>query len=186
MSDLIIREDPSLYPVPEEGLHAAVLVDAVDLGKLESPWGTKHKISLIFELETTDDEGRRYIVGKRFTRSLNEKSSLRKFLEKWRGNKKYTPDELQQGVDLESLVGLNATLFIVHNETEERTYANIESILPYKNKNGEVVLYDLLYSGDYIRVKDREGYKEPAEFAESVNGRGCEVKKRRLVASLFF
>ena len=167
MSDLIIKEDPSQYPTPEEGLHNAVLVDAVNLGNLETPWGPKEKVSLIFELETIDEEGRRFISGKRFTKSLNEKSSLRKFLEKWRGSK-YTPDELQQGVDLEALIGINSTLFIVHNETDERTYANIESILPYKNKNGEVVLP----SGEYTRVKDREGYKEPAEYAESVNGRG--------------
>ena len=171
MSDLLIREDPSLYPVPEEGLHSAVLVDAVDLGQLETPWGTKHKISLIFELETTDEEGRRFIVGKRFTRSLNEKASLRKFLEKWRGNK-YSPAELQQGVDLENLIGLNATLFIVHNETEERTYANIESILPYKGSSGNVVLYDLLPSGEYTRVIEREGYQQPEEYAEAVNGKG--------------
>jgi len=26
-------------------------------------------------------------------------------------------------------------LFIVLNETEERTYANIESVLPYKSQN---------------------------------------------------
>ena len=164
MSDLIIKEDPSQYPTPEEGLHNAVLVDAVNLGTLESPWGPKEKVSLIFELETQDEEGRRFIVGKRFTRSLNEKSSLRKFLEKWRGSK-YTPDELQQGVNLENLLDLNATLFIVHNETEERTYANIESVLPYKNKNGEVVLP----SGEYTRVKDRAGYKSPDEYAETVN-----------------
>ncbi|MEX1014328.1 MAG: hypothetical protein WDZ80_04175 [Candidatus Paceibacterota bacterium] len=165
MSDLIIREDPSLYPTPDEGLHSAVLVDAVNLGALETPWGQKEKVSLIFELETTDEEtGKRFIVGKRFTRSLNEKSSLRKFLEKWRGSK-YTADELQQGVNLESLVGQNATLFIVKNETDERTYANIESILPYKGKNGEVVLP----SGEYTRVIERPDYKEPEEYAETVN-----------------
>ena len=172
MSDLIIKEDPSLYPVPEEGLHAAVLVDAVDLGQLETPWGAKHKVSLIFELQTVDDDGKHYVIGKRFTRSLNDKATLRKFLEKWRGSK-YTPSELTQGVDLENLIGLNATLFIVHNETnEERIFANIESILPYKNSKGVISYYDLLPSGQYIRVKDREGYKEPAEYAESANGRG--------------
>ena len=169
MSELLIREDPSLYPVPDEGLHSAVCVDAISIGKIETPWGAKHKVSLIFELETTDEDGRRFIVGKRFTKSLNEKASLRKFLEKWRGSK-YTPDELQKGVDLENLIGLNATLFIVHNETsEERIFANIESILPHKDKNGAVVLYDLLPSGEYIRVKEREGYKEPEEYAETVN-----------------
>ena len=169
MSDLIIREDPSLYPVPEEGLHAAVLVDAVDLGQLETPWGAKHKVSLIFELQTVDEDGKHYVIGKRFTRSLNDKATLRKFLEKFRGSK-YTPSELTEGVDLENLIGMSATLFIVHNETEERTYANIESILPYKNSKGVISYYELLPSGQYIRVKDREGYKELAEFAEAVNG----------------
>jgi hypothetical protein len=171
MSDLLIREDPSLYPTPDEGLHNAVCVDAVDLGTLETPWGPKEKVSLIFELETTDETGKRFVAGKRFTKSLNEKASLRKFLEKWRGSK-YTPDELQQGVNLENLISRNATLFIVKNETEERTFVNIESVLPYKNKNGQVLLYDLLPSGEYIRVKEREGYKQPAEYAESVNGQG--------------
>lgn len=46
----------------------------------------------------------------------------------------YTPEELQLGVDLENLLDMSATLFIAHNETEERTYANIESILPFKNE----------------------------------------------------
>ena len=167
MSELIIKEDPSLYPVPEEGLHHAVLVDAVDLGQLETPWGPKNKVSLIFELESTDEEGRHFIVGKRFTKSLNEKAALRRFLEKWKASK-YTSAELQEGINLEELLGLNATLFIVHNEnSEERIFANIESVLPYKDKNGDMKLYALKPSGQYTRVKEREGYKEPEEYADS-------------------
>ena len=169
MSELLIREDPSLYPTAEEGLHPAICTDAVDLGQLETPWGPKHKVSLIFELETEDDNGKRFIVGKRFTKSLNEKAALRKFLEKWRGIK-YTPAELQEGVDLENLIGMSATLFIVHNETEERTYANIESILPYKNKHGDIDHFALQPSGEYTRVIERPDYKEPEEYAEAMNG----------------
>ena len=168
MSNLIITEDPSNYPVPDEGLHHAVLVDAVDLGQIETPWGAKPKVSLIFELDSESEDGKRYIVGKRFTRSLNEKASLRQFLERWRGSK-FTKAELQKGVDLEAFLGINATLFIVHNETEERTYANIESILPYKNKDGVVGYYDLKPSGEYTRVIDRENYLEPEEYAETVS-----------------
>jgi len=169
MSDLIITEDPSNYPVPDEGLHSAVLVDAVNLGTLETPWGPKEKVSLIFELQSTDEEGKPFIVGKRFTRSMNEKASLRKFLEKWR-SVKFTAAELQQGVNLENLIGMSATLFIVLNETEERTYANIESVLPYKNKHGDIDHFALKPSGEYTRVINREGYKEPNEYAEAVNG----------------
>lgn len=166
---LIIRESPDLYPVPDEGLHSAVCVDAVDLGELETPWGTKHKVSLIFELQTKTEEGKRFIVGKRFNKSLNEKSTLRKFLEKWRGEK-FSPDQLKQGVNLESYVGRSATLFIVQNETEERTYANIESILPYKDSAGNIQHNGISPSEEYTRVKDREDYKPPEEYAEEVNG----------------
>jgi len=169
MSDLIITEDPSNYPVPDEGLHSAVLVDAVNLGTIETPWGPKEKVSLIYELQTTDEDGKHFIVGKRFTRSLNEKASLRKFLEKWR-SMKYTSAELQQGVDLENLIGMCATLFIVLNETEERTYAKVENVLPYKNRHGDIDHFALQPSGEYTRVIYREGYKEPEEFAEAVNG----------------
>jgi len=171
MSDLIIKEDPSQYPIPDEGLHNAVLVDAVDLGQLETPWGPKHKISLIFELQSKDEDGKPFNVGKRFTRSLNEKASLRKFLEKWRGAK-YSPSELSEGVDLENFIGMSATLFIVHNDSSdtERTYANIESVIPYKSqKTGEIAYFELKPSGDYTRVKDREGYQKPEEYAETVN-----------------
>jgi len=167
MSELIIKEDPSQYPVPEEGLHSAVLVDAVDVGTVDTPWGPKQKVSLIFELQAMDEEGRHFIVGKRFTRSLNEKAALRKFLEKWR-SAKYSPAELAEGVDLENFIGMSATLFIVHNETDERIYANIESVLPYKDpKSGEVAYFALKSSGEYTRVKEREGYKEPKEYADS-------------------
>lgn len=169
MSDLLIREDPSLYPVPEEGLHTAVLVDAVNLGSLETPWGTKHKVSLIFELQEETDEGKRFIVGKRFTRSLNEKSALRKFLEKWLG-KKLKTEELREGINLEDLIGLSAKLFIAHNETDDRTYANIESVLPYKDDRGRSKPHHLKPSGEYTRVIDRKDYKKPEEYAESMNG----------------
>ena len=169
MSDLIIKEDPSQYPVPDETLHNAVLVDAVALGKIDTPWGPKEKVSLIFELETEDENGKQFIVGKRFTKSLNEKSSLRKFLEKWRA-KTYTTEELQKGINLEDLIGLNATILIVHHEKEDRTYANVESILPHKNSRGKPAPVEQKPSGEYVRVIERDGYLKPEEYAESVNG----------------
>ena len=151
MSDLIITEDPSNYPVPDKDLHTAILVYAVNLGTLEMLWGQKEKLSLIFELQSTDENGKHFIVGKHLTRSLNEKAALRKFLEKWRGIK-YIPSELQQGLDLENLIGMSATLFIVLNETEERTYANIESMLPFKNRHGDIDHFALETFGDYTLV----------------------------------
>lgn len=165
---LIIKEEKPDYPLAPEGLQDAVLVDVVDLGELDTPWGAKHKLSLVWELEDTDEENQHYIVVKRYTWSLNEKSNLRKDLERWRGSK-FSKDELESGVDMEAFLGLNATLFIAHNETDEKTYANIETILPRK-KGDKVVFYDLKPSGNYTRVIQRDNYKEPEEYAEAVNG----------------
>lgn len=167
---IIIKEEKTEYPLAPDGLQDAVLVDVVDLGELDTPWGPKHKLSLVFELEEATPEGKHYIVVKRYTWSLNEKSNLRKDLERWR-SAKFTKKELENGVDMEAFIGLNATLFVSHNESEEhgKTFANIETILPRK-KGNKVVFYDLKPSGEYTRVINREQYKEPEEYAEMVNG----------------
>ncbi len=62
-------------------------MDVVDLGELNTPFGRKHKLSIVWELKEKDEQGSHYIVGKRYTWSLNEKSNLRKDLERWRGAK---------------------------------------------------------------------------------------------------
>lgn len=169
MSSLIIKEEKPDYPLAPDGLQDAVLVDVVDLGELDTPWGRKSKISLVFELEDTDHEGKHFIVTKRYTKSMNIKSNLRSDLERWRGSK-FSKDELTEGINMEAMIGLNATLFISHNESEEhgKTFANIETILPRK-KNNKVVFYDLKPSGDYTRVVERDNYKEPEEYAEMMN-----------------
>lgn len=81
---LVIKEKEKEYPIPEEGIYNAVCVDVVDLGMLDTPWGKKHKVSIVFELDQEDRDGSRYIVSRRFTMSLNERSHLRQSLEKWR------------------------------------------------------------------------------------------------------
>ena len=164
---LIIKEDPSEYPLCPDGLHSAIIVDAVDLGQQESPWGAKHKLSLVFETQLQDEEGNHYILAKRYTWSLHEKSSLRKDLERLLG-KKFTPEELLAGIDLEEvLIGMSCQVLVVHNDSQEnsRTYANIESILPYKTSSGQVAKNAIKSSGNYQRVIERADYQTPEEFA---------------------
>ena len=161
---LIIKEDPSEYPLCPDGLHGAVIVDAVDLGKQESPWGAKHKLSLVFETQIQDESGSPYILAKRYNWSLHEKSNLRKDLERLLG-KKFSYEELLAGFDLEELIGTSCNILVVHNETDERSYANIESILPTKGKRGIIVSDAFEPSGDYERVINRPEYNTPEEFA---------------------
>jgi len=166
---LIITESPDDYPLAPQGLWPCVIIDSVNLGELQTPWGLKHKVSLVFELEEEDENGKRYILGKRYTASLNEKANLRKDLERFRG-KKFTVDELSEGVDLEELVGLSCQILIVHNETDERTYANVDSILPPPQVGkGQDRYHAIEPSGEYTRVVERPDYKPPEEFAKEVN-----------------
>ncbi|WP_409029372.1 phage replication initiation protein, NGO0469 family [Gracilimonas sediminicola] len=171
----IVKEDPSEYPLCPEGLHPAVLVDAVDLGEQSSPWGSKHKLSLIFETQEKAEEDKTFILSKRYTWSLHEKSNLRKDLERFRGDK-FLPRELQEGVDLEYYIGMSCQILVVHNEVEERTFANIESVLPYKDSaTGEISYFALKPSGDYIRAIDRPDYKTPEEYSKAADTIAEEV-----------
>lgn len=165
---LIIKEDPSEYSLCPEGLHEAVIVDTVALGKIETPWGEKEKVSLVVETLLRDEDDKPYILAKRFNKSLHEKSSLRQALERLRG-KKLTLDELQKGIDLEKLIGTPCNVLVNHNETPERTYANIDILMPRK-VSGQVTKNPEKISGSYVRVKDRPEYKEPKEYATAVNG----------------
>lgn len=164
---LIIKEDPSEYPLCPDGLHSAVIVDAVDLGMQASPWGEKHKLSIVFETQLTNEDGNHYILASRYNWSLHEKSNLRKDLERLLG-KKFTHEELLEGFDLNSIVGMSCNILVVHHKTEDRTYANIESILPYKDSSGRVLKNSLTPSGNYQRVINRSDYKKPEEY--SLNG----------------
>ncbi|MAL17151.1 MAG: hypothetical protein CL667_05505 [Balneola sp.] len=161
---LIVKEDPSEYPLCPEGLHPAVLVDAVDLGEQESTWGKKHRLSLVFETQQKDEDDKPFILAKRYTWSLHEKSNLRKDLERLLG-KKFSSQELLEGIDLEAHIGMSCNILVVHNETEDRIYANIESLLPFKDGSGRVVKDALIPSGNYERVINRPDYKQPEEYA---------------------
>jgi len=169
---LVIKEENKQYPIPDEGIYNAVAVDVVDIGKVETPWGPKEKVTIMFELDAEDEGGNRFVVGKRFTKSLNEKSNLYKTLTQWR-SRKFKPQELKNGFDLESLIGVSAIVYISHNETDKRTYANIQSVLPpEQGKDGNPQWFVTRPSGQYTRVIERENYKEPEEYSESLKETG--------------
>lgn len=162
---LVIKEQQNQYPIPDEGIYNAVCVDVVDLGSVETPWGPKEKITLMFELDAEDENGNQFIVGKRYTKSLNEKANLRQELETWR-NRNFRSSELRDGYNLESLIGVSCIVFISHNKTEKRTYANVKSIMPpEKTADGTPGWFATRPSGQYTRVIERENYQEPEEYS---------------------
>ena len=141
----------SFTPAPA-GVHQAVCVDVVDLGVLETTWQgqtkKQHKVNVAWQINEDRDDGKPYLVFKRYTASLHEKAALRKDLESWRG-RKFTREE-EMGFDVEKLVGANCLLNITHNDVGDRTYANVVSIMPLAKG------MPLIQPRDYVRKVDRQ------------------------------
>lgn len=147
----IIVSGKSFVPAPE-GLHNAVCVDVIDMGLVEGAFGKKHTIRLVWELDALMEDQRRFVIQRRYTASLHEKSQLFKDLKSWRG-KPFTPEELN-GFDLEKLVGAPCQILVEHADREGTTYANVKAIMKADPSR------KLIKSGDYVRVKDREDERQ--------------------------
>jgi hypothetical protein len=146
----------NFVPAPA-GQHQAVCVDVQDLGMVqrEKKDGTKyhrHEIRFIFQIGARMEDGQRFIVtSKAYGLSMHPNSTLRPFLDAWRGQT-YTDQEAGSGVDVGLLVGLNALLSVVHNQSSKGgTFANIASIMPWPAQWGAP-----MQAENYTRKADRQ------------------------------
>lgn len=106
----------------------------IDLGSHEQTYqgeskGLKRLVMIGFELagELMED-GRPFTIHKRYTWSTHEKANMRKDLESWRGAKFNDSDFGPGGFDVRNLLGVPATLTIVHSENDGKNYSNITGI----------------------------------------------------------
>jgi len=126
------------FKLPPAGSFMARLYRIIDIGTQTTEWMGKkkmqRKIIAMFELHGEDNdgqplqtaEGKPLIVSKRYTLSLDEKATLRKDLEAWRG-KAFTQEELD-GFNLEVLLGKFCMVNVTHSTYDGKEYANIAGI----------------------------------------------------------
>jgi hypothetical protein len=126
-----------------------VVVDVIDHGMQESRFGRKHKVGIRWQIEEINpDTGKRFLVMRRYTLSLNLKATLRLHLEALR-SRKFTAKELK-GFDLESIIGLGCQLQVVHTTLDDgRTFGNVQACVPLSKSMPR------LKPIDYVRVQDR-------------------------------
>ena len=149
----MIVKGSDFTPCPE-GVCNGVCVDVVDLGIVDGNFGPKHMLKVVWETDQLMDDGRPFIVNKRYSASLNEKSNLFKDLKAWRG-KPFTSDELR-AFDMEKVIGAPCQLVIVHNDKDGSVFANVQTII----KAGATRLAP---TGKYTRVKDRPPEQQPVK-----------------------
>jgi len=121
---------PAPVPAPE-GLHSAVCVDVVDLGLVDTSFGKKEQVRLVFQIaDLHPTTGKHLTVARTFTNSLSKKANLRQALQSWRG-RPFDAHELDGTFDLERLVGVPAQIQVVHVLGENgQIYGNLEAIVP--------------------------------------------------------
>ena len=125
------------FPLPDEGTVQAVCAGVWDLGFQMTPFSEKpkHQVVIAWELDQmidapeSDYHGMPYMLSKTYTLSLYENANLRHDLESWRG-RAFDEDQVKNGFDVEQLYGINCLVGVVHVTKNNRTFANITSILP--------------------------------------------------------
>jgi hypothetical protein len=166
---------PAAFELPPAGIHPAHATKVVDLGTQETAFGDRRRIMLGFELaiEERMEDGRPYQVSRTFTLSWHEKSSLRQFIEDWRG-KKLTRSDINE-FELTNLLGTKCILTIQHAVSEDREFANVTAVAPAASMKGAAF---------QPRVADLECLiLEPGEFSEAAFERLSDKLKEKIEKS---
>lgn len=151
------------YTPAPEGTHQAVCVDVIDQGMKPNQFkagAMQPKVDLAWQIDERRDDGKRFIVYKRYTASLNEKASLRHDLESWRG-RPFTRDE-EMAFDVESVIGANCLVNVQHKKSADgtKTFANVVSVMPLLKNMPK------MFADDYKRPEQKADAPTEAEPQE--------------------
>ena len=173
-------------PIPE-GVYAAVCTRVIDLGtQYNKVFGSKaRKVMISWEIpECTfmiDDNPMPRMISREFSLTLNNKSTLKPFLEGWRG-KSFSDNELA-GFDLGDVLKAPCQLQIIHNDAG---YEKISSImaLPKGVKKPlpatETIYFDLTDPDCLNKIEKlpdwvKDKIKESPEYQQIVSGASSDA-----------
>jgi hypothetical protein len=128
---LTARNEGGDFVLVPAGVKVARCFRVVDLGTQYSERWSKssHKVMVAWEFpKELMEDGKPFSIANWYTVSLHEKSNMRKDLESWRG-RGFTETELL-GFDLSKILGQSCYINVVHNVSDNKTYANVASIMP--------------------------------------------------------
>ena len=169
-------------PAPA-GAHRAVCIQVLDMGTQETAFGPKRQARLTWEIDEKMDNGLPFIVSKLYTMSLNEKANLRKDIESWRGKALNDDEEF----DVTSVAGKSCMLTIVHNEKDQKRYANVSAVskLPKgmepMDSVGKVIVIDLDTSDWGDRIGDLPDWLQE-RILKSPESKGIDPSKQPSVS----
>ena len=154
MSIVVTEPDQKDWERPEDGAYLGVIADVVDLGEVETGYGLKKRVRIVWLLDAFDSEGNQFRVMASYTASLHEKANLRKALKSILGA------DVSGQFDLEELLGVNNQVIVQTVDSGEKTYTNVIAILQApKGKRLQI-------PADFVRKSDKDGEKKQAPKKE--------------------
>lgn len=143
---IVVKEpDQKEFEHPEDGQYLGVIADVIDLGEVETGFGVKPRVRIVYLLDQNDSEGNPFRVVATYTASLHEKANLRKALKSILGA------DVSGQFDLEELLGINNQLVVTTTEKDDKTYTNIVAILKAPKGTPRLAIPD-----DFIRHQDKQ------------------------------
>lgn len=198
------------FQIAPAGTHLARLYRIIDLGtqmrEYEGKVTMQRKAKFFFELHGEDSDGKPLLTSdgkpliqsREYTISLNEKASLRRDLEAWRG-KSFTDQELK-GFSLKNILGQFCMVNISHRPKGDITYADLKGIssvpaiykkagLPdgvnstmiFDLQNFDSAMFDSLSENIKEVIKKSPEYGQlqhqstPAQYAQASSGSASEL-----------
>jgi hypothetical protein len=115
--------------IPPAGMHRAACFTIAELGVQPSiKYGPKPKILFQFEtLDIANQAGKPFVLRRTYTETLDPQGALRPDIEGWFG-KSLTDTELAE-LDFADLLGAVWQLGVMHQQSGDKVYANITSVM---------------------------------------------------------
>jgi hypothetical protein len=143
---IVVKEpDQKEFEHPEDGQYLGVIADVIDLGEVETGYGIKPRVRIVYLLDANDSEGNPFRVVSTYTASLHEKANLRKTLKSILGA------DVSGQFDLEELLGINNQLVVSTTEKDDKVYTNIVAILKAPKGSPRLAIPD-----DFVRQQDKQ------------------------------
>ncbi len=156
---------PKVYPVASEGVALVVLADVEDLGVQQNQfYGARREVRLTWVVNEKDPEGNYFVISRKYTASLHEKSNLFGDVKDMIGR---TPPT---SLDIETLIGTVNSGVIKQvdgkDKNEGKKFANIKAFLA--PRAGEM----FAIPKDFVRGKDG------GKFGRAQQQRGSSTQTR--------
>lgn len=126
-----LRATLTVYEPVSEGAHFGICVWVIDLGTQNSELYKTTNRQVLIGWELTDehtDDGQPRIISKRYSLNLGDKATLGKDIQSWLG-RRVTKEEAKD-FDFEDLLGKCALVQVIHKETNDRTSARVNGLMP--------------------------------------------------------